>query len=54
MLILGCGNPDRSDDAAGVLVVRRLRELGIHADEFGGDGAGADRRLERLGGRHRG
>ena len=37
MLILGCGNPDRSDDAAGVLVARRLRELGIPAEEFGGD-----------------
>ena len=38
MLILGCGNPDRSDDAAGLLVARRLRELGIQAHELGGDG----------------
>jgi hydrogenase maturation protease len=38
VLILGCGNPDRSDDAAGLLVVRRLRELGIHAHELGGEG----------------
>jgi hydrogenase maturation protease len=37
MLILGCGNPDRSDDCAGVLVVRRLREMGILAREFTGD-----------------
>jgi hydrogenase maturation protease len=37
VLIIGCGNPDRSDDAAGVLVARRLRELGIPAEEFGGD-----------------
>jgi hydrogenase maturation protease len=37
MLILGCGNPNRSDDAAGVLVVRRLQELGIGAREFTGD-----------------
>jgi hydrogenase maturation protease len=37
VLILGCGNPDRSDDAAGVLVARRLRELGIPAEEVGGD-----------------
>jgi hydrogenase maturation protease len=34
MLILGCGNPDRSDDAAGVLVARRLRELGIESREY--------------------
>ncbi len=38
MLILGCGNPDRSDDAAGLLVARRLRELGIQAHELGGEG----------------
>ena len=37
MLILGCGNPDRPDDAAGVLVARRLREMGIAAQEFTGD-----------------
>jgi hydrogenase maturation protease len=37
MLILGCGNPDRADDAAGLLVARRLRELGIQAHELGGE-----------------
>jgi hydrogenase maturation protease len=37
MLILGCGNPERSDDAAGLLVARRLRELGINALECRGD-----------------
>ena len=37
MLILGCGNPDRADDAAGLLVARRLRELGIQARELGGE-----------------
>ena len=37
MLILGCGNPDRADDAAGLLVAQRLRELGIDAREHGGD-----------------
>jgi hydrogenase maturation protease len=37
MLILGCGNPDCSDDCAGVLVARRLREMGIAAHEFTGD-----------------
>lgn len=31
MLILGCGNRDRGDDAAGVLVAERLRALGIPA-----------------------
>ncbi|MFZ0419042.1 MAG: hydrogenase maturation protease [Candidatus Sulfotelmatobacter sp.] len=29
LLIIGCGNLDRGDDAVGVLVVRRLQALGI-------------------------
>jgi hydrogenase maturation protease len=33
MLIIGLGNPDRGDDAAGILVARRLRECGIDAVE---------------------
>ena len=37
LLIIGCGNPDRGDDAAGLLTVRRLRELGIDAQEHNGD-----------------
>jgi hydrogenase maturation protease len=37
VLILGCGNPDRSDDAAGLLVVRRLRELSVDALEHSGE-----------------
>jgi len=37
VLILGCGNPDRSDDAAGLLVARRLRDLGIDAHEHRGE-----------------
>ena len=37
MPIVGVGNPDRSDDAAGLLVARRLRELGVDAQEFTGD-----------------
>jgi hydrogenase maturation protease len=37
MLIVGCGNPDRADDAAGLLVAARLRELGISAREHCGD-----------------
>ncbi|HLN03209.1 MAG TPA: hydrogenase maturation protease [Bryobacteraceae bacterium] len=37
MLILGCGNPDRADDAAGLLVAARLRELGIDAHARSGD-----------------
>src|SRR5690242_8645281 len=37
MLILGCGNPDRGDDAAGRLVARRLREFGVEARENSGD-----------------
>ncbi len=37
MLILGCGNIDRGDDAAGLLVVQRLRRAGIDAREHSGD-----------------
>ena len=37
MRIIGVGNPERSDDAAGVLLARRLRELGVDAQEFTGD-----------------
>ena len=32
MLIIGCGNRDRGDDGAGILVAERLRALGIEAD----------------------
>lgn len=31
MLIIGCGNRDRGDDAAGVLAAERLRTLGVPA-----------------------
>jgi hydrogenase maturation protease len=37
-LIIGCGNTDRSDDGAGILVARRLRSLGLNAIEHSGDG----------------
>jgi len=37
-LILGLGNLERGDDAAGVLVARKLSALGIPAREFQGDG----------------
>jgi len=33
MLIIGLGNPDRGDDAVGILVARRLRERGLNAVE---------------------
>ena len=36
MLIIGLGNPDRGDDAAGILVARRLRERGLNAIEHTG------------------
>jgi hydrogenase maturation protease len=36
--IIGYGAPDRGDDLAGLLVVRRLREWGIEAWEHTGDG----------------
>src|ERR1019366_9898680 len=32
MRIIGCGNRDRGDDAAGVLVAERLQGLGIDAE----------------------
>ncbi|MGO9124884.1 MAG: hydrogenase maturation protease [Terriglobales bacterium] len=35
--VIGCGNLDRGDDAAGVLVARRLRTLGIEAEEQSGE-----------------
>jgi len=38
-LILGLGNDDRGDDAAGLLAVRELRALGVDAHEFLADGA---------------
>ena len=37
MRILGCGNPDRVNDAAGLLVPRRLRDLWIQALELGSE-----------------
>lgn len=32
MLIIGCGNRERSDDGAGILVAEQLRELGIEVE----------------------
>lgn len=40
MLIIGCGNRDRGDDAAGLLVVDRLQQMGISAVAFTGDSLG--------------
>jgi len=37
MMIIGCGNRQRSDDGAGILVAERLRELGIEADTHSGE-----------------
>jgi hydrogenase maturation protease len=36
MLIVGLGNQDRGDDAAGILAARRLRERGFNALEYTG------------------
>jgi hydrogenase maturation protease len=36
-LIIGCGNADRGDDAAGLLVARRLRAMGVEAKEESGE-----------------
>jgi len=38
VLIIGCGNPDRGDDAAGILAARRLHALGLNTLEHHGDG----------------
>ena len=43
--IIGCGNFDRGDDAAGLLVVRRLRALGVEtsgAETFGAEIPGVE------------
>jgi hydrogenase maturation protease len=37
MLVVCCGNADRGDDAAGPLVARRLRKVGIAACEHSGE-----------------
>lgn len=37
MLVIGCGNRDRGDDGAGVVVAERLRKLGFHARILTGD-----------------
>lgn len=39
MLIIACGNRQRSDDGAGILVAERLRKLGIEADTRTGEAA---------------
>ena len=36
--IIGCGKLNRGDDAAGLLVSRRLRELGVNALDQTGEG----------------
>ena len=40
MLIIACGNRDRGDDAAGVLVAEGLRQLGIDVQIRSGEPAG--------------
>ena len=37
MLIIGCGNEDRSDDGAGLMAVRRLRAMGFEAKAHSGE-----------------
>jgi len=37
MLIIGCGNRDRGDDAAGILAAERLRSRGIAAEICSGE-----------------
>lgn len=38
VLVICCGNAECGDDAAGLLVARRLRSLGIEAEEHSGEG----------------
>ena len=40
MKIIGCGNQDRGDDHAGIVVAERLRELGFDAETHSGDALG--------------
>lgn len=40
MLVIGVGHPDCGDDAAGPLVARRLRALGLRAIELPGEPTG--------------
>jgi len=37
MLIIGCGNRQRGDDAAGLIVAERLRNAGIHTKSCSGE-----------------
>jgi hydrogenase maturation protease len=37
MLIIGCGNAQRGDDAAGIMAANRLRVLGVSAQICGGE-----------------
>ena len=39
MRIIGCGNRQRSDDGAGILVAERLRKLGLDAETRVGEAA---------------
>lgn len=48
-LVLGCGFPDRGDDAAGLLVARRLKQLGWDAREQSGEVAALLAAFEQAG-----
>jgi hydrogenase maturation protease len=37
MLVIGCGNRDRGDDGAGLMVAERLRELGVNVEMCAGE-----------------
>jgi len=39
MLIIGCGNRQRCDDGAGILVAESLRKLGVEAETHPGEAA---------------
>jgi len=40
MVVIGCGNLERGDDGAGILVAQRLRELGVGARVHTGEPLG--------------
>lgn len=49
-LVIGCGFEDRGDDAAGLLVARRLKQLGYEAREQSGEVAALLSAFEEAGG----
>ena len=47
MMVIGIGNEFQHDDAVGLIAARRLRDLGVHAEEHEGDPAALMDRWKR-------